>query len=390
MRVFINYARADALIADQVAAYLEEQGVDILPDDLTVGDDWVATIQENIHGSEAMLYLVSPDTLASDWCDWEFALARQAGKAIIPIAIREGAAVPDAMADLRVIDMTNGLTESTEVAISDALQHLEAYTIISAQAVEIPSTPSGVPAAAMGTLDISRADRPEGQVLLPNIGKVLPQPFGWIAIGEGQVELLDASEHGGSRGGDMGVGAFHIAQYTVTNAQFQVFVEDAKGYASARWWDFSLEADQWREQNTEPAAAYGNPDSPRTRINWYEAIAFCRWLNVRTRPLSSMMMRIGFSQNAPSKRLPTVALPTEAQWQLASSAGDAGLDVSGSILEWCMSNWTDNVVALDGNQARVVRIGSLDDQFIDRVTHRDYAAPDTRDDRIGVRLVCIV
>jgi formylglycine-generating enzyme required for sulfatase activity len=103
-----------------------------------------------------------------------------------------------------------------------------------------------------------------------------------------------------------------------------------------------------------------------------------------------MMIRVGNMHGTGSQRIPTIALPTEGQWQLAASNDDAGLDVSGNILEWCMSNWTDNIVTLDGDQPRVVRVGSLDDQFIDRVTHRDYAAPDTRDERIGVRLVCIV
>ncbi len=51
-------------------------------------------------------------------------------------------------------------------------------------------------------------------------------PFAWCAILAGRVTLED-------RPGAFEVAAFDMAKYPVTNAQFQVFVDAADGYARA-------------------------------------------------------------------------------------------------------------------------------------------------------------
>ena len=94
---------------------------------------------------------------------------------------------------------------------------------------------------------------------------------------------------------------FYISKFAITNAQFDVFVRAPDGYSQTRWWDFSLEALKWRQANPAPLPANTPPDHPRTNVNWYQAMAFCRWLSYK----------MGL----------TVTLPTSVQWQRAASGG---------------------------------------------------------------------
>lgn len=92
---------------------------------------------------------------------------------------------------------------------------------------------------------------------------------------------------------------FHIARYPITHAQFQAFV-DAGGYREDLWWqDLS-------ERFDAPASAgWDEPNAPRERVSWYEAVAFCRWLGERLRY--------------------PITLPTEQQWERAAR-GTRGFD----------------------------------------------------------------
>jgi hypothetical protein len=388
MRLFINYAGSDSEQIEQLGRLLHQYETN-LDTQLMPGSDWAAELSAAITQADAFIYALSPDSLASEWCQWSLAQAISAGKPVIPVTLRESASIPDLLESLDEVDLRLGVTAESIAPLIQALEQPTAYTVMSTQAVAAPEKPSGIPPQAFGTLSVSRADAPS-RVLLPNVLHVLPPPFEWLEIPEGDVTLYDASEQGGSKGGTFRLPRFFIAKYPVTNAQFRVFAEDNKGYESERWWNFSAEATEWRGANTVPVAgASEDENAPRVLVNWYEAVAFCRWLNVRVRPSLAMREAAGRRQPDP-EHLPTVTLPTEQQWQRAAEADNDQMDLSGSILEWCMTNWGADEVILGGAGERILRVGSLDDQFIDRITHRDYAGPDARDERVGFRLVCVL
>jgi len=68
----------------------------------------------------------------------------------------------------------------------------------------------------------------------------------------------------------------YIAQYPVTQAQFQAFIEAEVGYANSRWW----KGFESRKQTAKPPM-WPEANVPRTDVDWFEAIAFCRWLTAR-------------------------------------------------------------------------------------------------------------
>ncbi|MBL8116114.1 MAG: SUMF1/EgtB/PvdO family nonheme iron enzyme [Anaerolineae bacterium] len=383
MRVFINYAHADHDIVESLAGTLTGHGHELLPPNkLMPGDDWAVELQSAISEADAVIYALSPDSLANEWVSWCFAAAVRAGRPVIPVLLRESSSIPDSLSGTPVVDLSAGGDAYTVLA--DAFNTLTNYQISVDLAAEVADVPAGIPAQAMGSLAVSRADA--HAVLLPNVLNLLPPPFEWLEIPAGEVILQDASANGGSAGGAYNVGTFYISRYAVTNAQYRVFLEDTKGYASERWWSFSEEAARWRQENPMPPSISPDADVPCVGLSWYEAVAFCRWLNLKLRPSSAV-------QHAGLRRMTTaigstIALPTEQQWQRAIENDAEKMDLSGNILEWCMTAWgTDNVL-LGGKVERVVRVGSTDYDEETRLRHRDLAEPESRDNRFGFRLAC--
>lgn len=391
MRVFINYAYADASPAEAIAALLERAGYEVLPSGrLLPGVDWQEALLEAITSADAVVEILSPDALISDWWQWCQAQAVLAGRALIPVLSRETASIPDLLLGLPVVDCITGIMPDDEEKLLASLQTLGPFQV-SSEGVVTPESPGGIPAQAMGSLNVGRSgEAPASLTLLPNLLRILPEPFEWLEISGGEVNLSDASDSGGSGGGVYTVARFFIARHPITQAQYDAFVNDPKGYADPYWWDFSEASRHWRAERPQTLEVRSRePQAPRTGITWYEAVAFCRWLNARVRPTLGLQ-DIALHREPDPSRLPTVTLPTEQQWQRAAEADNDQMDLSGSILEWCMTNWGSDDVYLDGQGERILRVGSLDDQFIDRISHRDFSLPGSADDRVGFRLVCVL
>jgi hypothetical protein len=86
--VFLSYSHVDAKITEQLRHDLGEQGVQVWIDheQLEPGTpDWDAVIRRGIKASDAVIYLASPDALASRSARGELEVASRFGKLIIPL-----------------------------------------------------------------------------------------------------------------------------------------------------------------------------------------------------------------------------------------------------------------------------------------------------------------
>jgi len=133
---------------------------------------------------------------------------------------------------------------------------------------------------------------------------------------------------------------FHISRYPITNDQYRPFLESG-GYEDPKYW--TKEGWAWRrgidphcfgnevtydeerkkqymkwtsrrtiERRNRPYwwhdPQWNVPNRPVVGINWYEAVAYCKWLDEQLRSIDFSLLRDRY----------VVRLPTEAEWEKAA------------------------------------------------------------------------
>jgi len=75
LRVFISYSRKDEDFAQELLAGLEVLGFEPYLDkhDIAAGEDWEARLGRLIEATDTVVFVISPDAVASDRCAWEVA-----------------------------------------------------------------------------------------------------------------------------------------------------------------------------------------------------------------------------------------------------------------------------------------------------------------------------
>ena len=89
--IFISYSRRDIDFAQKIVDALADNNLDTWIDwkSIPKGEDWEQEIYRGIEEADAFLFLISPDSVASQMCNKEIAHAVKNGKRILPIVIRD-------------------------------------------------------------------------------------------------------------------------------------------------------------------------------------------------------------------------------------------------------------------------------------------------------------
>src|SRR6266849_8974706 len=110
MRLFVSYAHVDEVRVAELAEILRAAGFDPWWDDrLDPGDDWKQELASRIALCDAFLFLLSADSVESEWCVWELAQATSLSKPIVPILLRAHTSIPQSIANLQYLDAAPGL-----------------------------------------------------------------------------------------------------------------------------------------------------------------------------------------------------------------------------------------------------------------------------------------
>ncbi len=231
----------------------------------------------------------------------------------------------------------------------------------------------------------------------------------WVEIPAGEFIYQEGERY--QEGEKRTLPAFHIARYQVTNEQFRAFLKAADGHRNREWW-----AGFESEYRKPKKPSWNEGNCPRETVEWYQALAFCRWLSAQR----------GFE----------IRLPTEQEWERAACFTDereypwgsgyrsrfanvdetetkagphylgrtspVGIyplgrsvegvdDLSGNVWEWCLNKHENPEIteADTSGDLRVERGGSwLRGPEYARAAIRGGDHPDLRYDYLGFRVLC--
>ncbi|MFN3492313.1 MAG: TIR domain-containing protein, partial [Anaerolineales bacterium] len=90
-KVFISYSRKNKLFVRKLNAAIDAAGINAWVDwdSIPLSVDWMNEIEQSITSSDAFLFVISPDSLRSDYCLRELELAISENKKVIPILYLE-------------------------------------------------------------------------------------------------------------------------------------------------------------------------------------------------------------------------------------------------------------------------------------------------------------
>lgn len=119
MQVFLSYSEADRAFARKLSSRLSEQGLDVYDpnDDLFPGDNWPLKIGKALQESKAMVVLLSPDSMKSEWVrsEIEYALGDHNYKGrLFPVLVRPTHKIPWILRDIQ-----ESLREFEVVSVTD-------------------------------------------------------------------------------------------------------------------------------------------------------------------------------------------------------------------------------------------------------------------------------
>jgi formylglycine-generating enzyme required for sulfatase activity len=510
VKLFISYARVDMPLCKQIVERLSHAHEVWYDSRVFAGQDWWKEILSRVEWCEGFVYLLSPESVKSEYCQQECEIALKSGKHFFPVLIQAKTEIPPHIARIQYANLSEGMEDFYVLlnAITVAEREIHAKPISAAilPVVAQPGqtvTPDTVFDDATEALDKGEFDRavfilkqalengaigrrarmieamlakaetdlnlqtylreaereyrpiaklvkvertraigcrefesfceefpdydPDNlsaicgkpQIVLPpppDVSAILPPPFEWRYIPAGKVTLEygewqlvnDSLKYQVTSRKDFEVPAFHMAKYPITSAQFEVFVKAKDGYRDACWWDYSDEAKAWRAENAQPEkSTFDGGDCPRTDVSWYEAVAFCQWLDPRTGskgitlPTEQQWQRAAqgddgraypwgndFDKNCCNTRESGIGRTTPVTRYLNGASPFKVVDMAGNVWEWCRTTREGDSIGLIGGSSRALRGGSwVNDQDVSRAVYRSSNRPALRNLNVGFRLV---
>lgn len=95
-RLFISYSRRDQDVARRLCDALAARGRALWVDweGIPPSAEWLAEIEQGIRSADAFVFMLSPDSLRSEVCGQELAVALALNKRLVPLVVREAGETP--------------------------------------------------------------------------------------------------------------------------------------------------------------------------------------------------------------------------------------------------------------------------------------------------------
>lgn len=207
--------------------------------------------------------------------------------------------------------------------------------------------------------------------------------------------------------------AYAVAKYPTTNAMYARFIA-AGGYANPDFWEEAVATGDWKDGKVNTYVEgwqdlprywndtrWNNPSQPVVGVNWYEALAYCRWLTATLNDDYEYRLPTEAEWERAARGPEGRAYPWGDDWRAgACNSKEAGLeatspvglfpagvsaegvvDLAGDVWEWCV-DWYGPYQSTKPNEKeyRVLRGGSWynDGPPICRCGSRHWDSPGDR------------
>ncbi|MBD2463184.1 TIR domain-containing protein [Oscillatoria sp. FACHB-1407] len=114
--VFLSHAEEDDVVTTLISKSLIRQGLTVWwsKTDIQTGVEFQEAIAHGIEEADNILYLISPASLQSKYCQWEIDYALSLNKRIIPLLIKqtELEQIPENLRSLQYIDLTDNVLDT--------------------------------------------------------------------------------------------------------------------------------------------------------------------------------------------------------------------------------------------------------------------------------------
>ena len=355
--IFLSYSRKDLGFVEKLAKDLQQVGYDVWYDltDLSGGDRWASEIQAAIDQCDAFVTVISPNSVASNWVEKEFLYASNDKKNIVPV-LYVTSKLPLWLLDMHYINIQGRNYKKNFPLVLAAIEDVEQPVVPPGPVKGLPilnpvwiggiaggivlvltavfglrallASPERTPETTLTTIAIASfstftpapvtetpappfatftAEPPTEVVATPTLvsaitdskgTEMLLVPAGSFYMGSEQGALSEKPIH------VVGLDAFYIDTYEVTNAQYKQCVDDLV---------CDLPTNRRAYLDTRVR------DHPVTYVNWDMANAYCAWRGAR--------------------------LPTEAEWEKAARGADLleypwGNKFDGNFVNFCDVNCT--------------------------------------------------
>ena len=126
-RVFISYASEDLGLAREVRRWLEAHEVFLAQDlreGIAPGEQWRSRLHERLRWADAVVCVVTSDSVASSWCCYEASAALSLGSCLIPV-LAEAGVTYSLLTDLQRLDLAQDRA-GVPAGLAEALRRVEA------------------------------------------------------------------------------------------------------------------------------------------------------------------------------------------------------------------------------------------------------------------------
>lgn len=157
---------------------------------------------------------------------------------------------------------------------------------------------------------------------------------------------------------------FKMSKHEITNAQFQVFIDDG-GYSTDSYWTTNGITERNNGSWTQPAnwtdSSLNGANQPVVGVSWYEAVAFTNWLSTKeglTPAYNSSGQIVNLSANG-------YRLPIEVEWEYAAAKGQSGASErlwswGGAIAgDWDCTRTVSNDTGNGCSASQTANVGSI-------------------------------